>query len=242
MGTILAKAITTRAARALQDPNGIRWQPGDLLDYLNDGQREIGIYRPDAITVVEAVSLVAGAIQALPPAGIRLVDVLYNAGVAGLTQGTSVTVTDRDELDSTAGRNWRNTSPANDVDHYIFDGRYPTVFGVYPPNTGSRYLMIAYQKAPTDCTINGVNGGSSDSVISLNDIYETALLEYLMHRAYLKDTDVRDANRASNHYSVFVQRLGMKLQADKMVDPNRNAAPSEQSRGPGGVSQRAKSF
>lgn len=242
MGTILAKTIITTVAKLLNDVQAVRWSAGDLLDYLNAGQREVGIYRPDAITVVEAVPLIAGAQQTLPAGGVRFVDALNNAGSDGSVQGPAVRIIEREELDTTAGANWRNANPATDVQHVVFDGRYPTTFFVYPPSAGTHYLNVAYQKTPTACTVSGVNGGTSDTAIAVNDIYESALQDYIFHKAYLKDTDARDNSKAQMFYQWFINRLGLKTQADKMQDANRNAAPSEQSRRPGGGSQRAKSF
>lgn len=242
MGTILAKSLITRTAKSLNDVQGVRWTPGDLLDYLNAAQREIGIYRPDAITVVEALALILGAQQSLPAGGVRFVDALNNAGNNGLVAGPSVRMLDREELDVVAGANWRGSTAANDVENVIFDGRYPTYFYVYPPNTGGRYLNVAYQKTPVDCTVNGVNGAVVDTAIALNDIYESALLDYMLHKAYLKDTEARDNSKAAQFYQWFLNRLGLKTQADKAQDANRNAAPAEDSRRTGGASARAKSF
>ncbi len=243
MGTILAKKIVNDASGHLNDTDGVRWTPLELLGYLNSGQREIGIHKPDALTVVESVPMVQGSKQALPVTGVRVIDALCNAGATGATEGAAVRVIDREELDTTAGRNWRSTQAATDVEHVVFDGRTPTIFFVHPPQSGSgRHILMAWQKAPTDCTIAGVSDSGGDTTISLNDIYEPSLLEYVLHKAYLKDSDTRDINKASMHYGWFLRRLGTQSAGDKEFDMNRNAAPAQQSRQPGGASQRARAY
>lgn len=75
MPTILASSIITKAATLLQDPTNVRWPADELLGWLNDGQREIVLQKPDAYSINEAVKLAAGTKQALPAAGIRLLAV-----------------------------------------------------------------------------------------------------------------------------------------------------------------------
>ena len=47
--TITAKSVIRRAVETLQDNTSIRWPVGELVRYLNDGQREVVMHRPDAI-------------------------------------------------------------------------------------------------------------------------------------------------------------------------------------------------
>ena len=40
-GTLQGQHILSRVQNILQDNTNVRWTEGELLDYLNDGQREI---------------------------------------------------------------------------------------------------------------------------------------------------------------------------------------------------------
>jgi len=83
-----AKAILDKAEVLLLDPTNVRWPRNQLLDYLNDGQREVVIYRPDASMEDRVVALVdASTRQTLPANGLRLLDVVRNMGTDGATPG-----------------------------------------------------------------------------------------------------------------------------------------------------------
>ena len=47
--TIAAQSIIRRAVETLQDTTSVRWPVNELVRYLNDGQREIVLYRPDSM-------------------------------------------------------------------------------------------------------------------------------------------------------------------------------------------------
>lgn len=225
MATIRAKAVVATASELLQDVGQVRWTAKTLLGYLNDGQREIVLLRPDAGAKTVPLGLVAGTRQVLPDDGIRLITVMRNLK-PDLSAGKAVTIIEREELDA-IDPNWHAAAAASSIDHYVFDGRNPTAFYVYPPALAATKLEAVYQANPVDCTITNVGGGGSDSTISLNDIYQTALIEYLLHKAFEAQTDARDTRKASDHYNLFLKRLGLKTSADKVNDPNKNSPPAE---------------
>lgn len=226
MATILAKAVVSRASELLQDVGQVRWSAATLLGWLNDGQREIVLLRPDAGASTAVPKLVAGSRQQIPDNGVRLIGLTRNFALDGVTPGRAITIIEKEELDA-VNPDWHTTAPTASIDHYIFDGRNPLVYYVYPPAAQDQRVELVYQANPDDCTINGVGSGGSDSALSLNDIYQTALVEYLMHRAFEAQTDARDTRKASDHYKLFQQRLGLKTQVDKSNDPNKNSPPAE---------------
>lgn len=233
MGTILAKAIVDQAAKDLLDPTNVRWSKSVLLNFLNAGQRQIVLLRPDAGVKTASIPLVTGSRQTLPTEGIRLFDITRNMGADGNTPGPAIRIIDREELDA-LDPNWASAAPANDIVHYVFDGRNPTIFYTYPGGTAGRTVEAVFQATPTAATINGVDGGLSDSPIALNDVYEPPLRSYVMHRAYAEDTDASDQAKADRHWNMFLQQLGLKLPLDKTFDPNRNAPPRDTERKAGG--------
>jgi hypothetical protein len=46
--TTSAQSVLLRVVGTLQDASAVRWATNELVRYLNDGQRDITVYRPDA--------------------------------------------------------------------------------------------------------------------------------------------------------------------------------------------------
>lgn len=239
MGTVLGKDIVNKASATLRDQLGRRWSPSELLGYLNDGQREIGILKPDSCTVLQTIPMVAGAEQTVPDNVVRLVSVSHNMG-AGTAVGAPIKLIDQDELDM-LDPTWRTASPADVVIHYTFDARSPKFWNCYPPQlTGGKQVRAMVLVNPTEVTIDGVDEETASTAIFLDDIYQTALHDYIVSRAYEKNDETRDLQRSSMFYGRLERRLGLKQKNDVDNGPNKNAPPAQQSRQVGGASQRAR--
>jgi hypothetical protein len=212
MGTITGTQIASRARRVLQDQSsgGTRWLDAELLDWINDAQREIVLLKPEASSKIIDHTCVAGTKQTIPSDGIRLLTVIRN------TSGKSIRRVDRNVLDS-ENPNWHQTTANNVAEHFVFDEDMPTTFFLYPPRTGTPgQVEITYSAAPTDLAALG-------DVIYLNDIYANPLLDFLLYRAYLKDTDYAgNAQRAATHYQAFQASIGGKRMSDAETTPNAN--------------------
>lgn len=214
MGTLTGTNIVTRARKILQDTTsgGTRWLDAELLDWINDGQREIVLLKPNAYSTVENLTLVEGTRQALPASGLMLLSVIRN-----VSNGRVVRRVDRNILDS-ENPNWHAASASATVEHYTFDEDAPANFWVYPPQPSSGFgsVELIYSKSPEDLA-------SLASVITLNDIYANVILDYVLYRAYSKDTDYAgNAQRAANHYQAFNNALGVRSQIDTISSPNAN--------------------
>jgi hypothetical protein len=236
MGTIVGLQIIEQVARDLLDPDHERWTLEDLVGYLNAAQREIAILRPDASVSVRALPLtVSQTRQTLPEDGVRLLEIVRNMGVDGATPGAPVRVVDRDELDAVRP-NWHSeTATATAVQAFCVDGRVPTTFYVYPKLRAAAYVEAQFQCVPTEVQVSGVSGATANTVIALSDLYQTPMIDYMMMRAKAKDTDGQSTQESELAYRRFLNRLGLKLQADKAFDPNRNSPPRETKRGPDDV-------
>jgi len=223
MGTLTADAIILKARRIFQDDTGVRWQDAEELDWLNDGQREIVLIRPDANVVNATVLLSVGTKQTIPAAGVTLIDVVRNmVGAGQATAGKVVRLVDREVLDAT-NPDWHSqaASANGEVDHYVFDKRDPKTFYVYPqPPATPNGIELVYSAAPD--VVAFVN-----DTIKIDDIYANALLDYMLYRSYSKDADYSgNVNRAAAHFQAFLQSLGMKAQTDAVNDPNNVAVPN----------------
>lgn len=224
--SIAAQAIIRRCVETLQDPTSIRWPVPELVRYLNDGQREVVMYRPDAMVTSATITCVAGSKQTLPANGAKLIDVVRNARVGGTRR--AVRMVNREILDAqTPG--WHALAGQDDVLHFMYDPRDPRVFYVYPPATINTQLDIVYAAYPTDIA-EPADGSLYTAVtgnISLPDIYGNVLQDYILYRAYSKDSEYAgNGQRAQAHYAAFANALGIEVKATVAVAPNPVGNPN----------------
>jgi hypothetical protein len=217
---LTAQSIIRRAVETLQDTTSVRWPVNELVRYLNDGQREVVLYRPDSMVTNSTITCVTGSKQSLPANGAKLIEVIRNA--ASTSDKKAVRMINREILDSqTPG--WHNIAGSVNILHFMYDPRDPKVFYVYPPATTLAQLDIVYAAYPTDITepADGALYTAVSGNISLPDIYGNVLLDYILYRAYTKDsTYAGNAQRAQSHYAAFANALGIEIRATVAVAPN----------------------
>jgi len=215
---IAAQSIIRRVVETMQDNTSVRWPVAELVRYLNDGQREVVLYRPDSMVTNATITLASGAKQALPTNGSKLIDVIRN------TAGTkrSVRMTVRNILD-TQSPNWYNLTGVTEILHYMYDPRDPKVFYVYPPAAASgASVEVVYSAYPTDITepADGALYSAVTGNISLPDIYGNVLADYILYRAYTKDSEYAgNAQRAQAHYAAFQAALTTEMAGTTGVAP-----------------------
>lgn len=212
MATITALSVLAKAQVILQDTTGVRWPlDTELLGWLNDGQREVVIYRPEACVKNESVPLVANSTkQTIPTSGISLQDVTRNMGSSGTTPGKSIRVVTRDLLDSQQPDWHLAINAIGYVQRFSYDSRDPKTFYVYPKApAAAHYIELVYSAAPTECA-------TTAATIGIDDIYANALVDYVIYRAYSKDAEfAQNGQLAVAHYTAFSNALGVKTQVDQ---------------------------
>ena len=217
MATITVASVISKVQTILQDTTGIRWPDAELLGWINDGQREIVLYKPNAFVKNTAVKLSPGTKQLLPADGVQLIDVVRNMGTGGSTAGRAIRITIREILDSQVP-GWHSSTPDAEVKHYVYSMHDPKTYYVYPPqpSASQNYVEIVYGAAPTECAIGGT--------ITLDDIYQTILVDYCLYRAYSKDTEfAADQNRAKQHQDAYITALTGKAKVEVGANPNSMA-------------------
>jgi|TARA_R110000744_G_scaffold137597_1_gene248162 hypothetical protein len=208
---ISSNDIIGKAQIILQDESAVRWTTTELLSWLNDGQREVCLLKPSVSATNQSVTMVAGTKQSIPAGGLQVLRVVRNLSSAG-AGGKVVRVIDRDVLD-TRKPLWHSEYAAAIVDHYTFDELDPRTFYVYPPNDGNGFIEAVYAVEPTQVA----SGGN----ISIPDIHANNLLDYILYRAYAKETDqAGNQQRSSQHYKALANSLGIKIQLDSVASPN----------------------
>jgi len=206
MPTILASTIIDRASGLLQDPTNVRWSRAEHLTHLNAGQRALVLFKPNAYTKSALVTLVAGTKQSLPDEAAGLIDIPRNDA------GPAITVSDRKLMDA-QNPNWHAATASATVKHYFYNALDVRRFYVYPPAIAGSKVEAVYPATPPNIAEN--------AVILVDDIYEDALLNYVMFRAYSKDTEyAASANMAALYYGAFKELLTGKTNAESAVNPN----------------------
>lgn len=222
MATVKVVDLILRARTLLQDTTSVRWALSELQSSLNDGYRETLNFRPDSNTLTGTFTCAAGPRQVLTTAfanASRLVTVVRN--VAATSDKFSVQLVDRRVLDSQR-RGWYTETPSVSVEKYMFDARQPREFLVYPPATTAAQLEVLYAQVPSPHTLTDeqLDNAATAEVIRIDDTFANALLDYMLYRAYVKDSEHQaNAARAVAHYQAFQNSLGVSAQVNAASQP-----------------------
>lgn len=212
MGTILASAITARAGRILFDDTHVAHPEAELLDWLNDGQRVAVIHKPDANSVVQTVQLQEGTEQVIPTDADRFIRLIRNMGADGLTPGRIIRQGDWEDMDHN-NPSWHTDTADGEVRHYFYDARFPQSFFVWPPQPDpAHHVQGAFSMATADVD-------DPDNPITISDLYADALLNWMLFRAYSKDSKRRDPAKAASYYNLFATQLGIKERMEILAEP-----------------------
>jgi len=189
----------------LQDPDAVRWNADELLGWLNDGQREIVLLKPEANTSSFDTDLttVGETRFSIPSDGVSLVEVVRNQ----TGNKRAIRLIDRAFLDA-QNPDWHTGNSTAEIKYYMVDPRNPREFLVSPPSDGSAIVEIIYTSNPAEVV--------ADGDIGIDAIYANALVDYISYRAYSKDADhAANGQRAIAAYGTFLQSLGLQTQAEQ---------------------------
>ena len=200
---LTAANVIDRAARTLNDPEKATWTETELLEYLSDAQRAAVLVRPECNLATGPHQLIAGTKQSIPDDAYMLIEATRNLGGDGITAGGVITPSSRASLDQTR-RDWHSAAPNATVKNFIYDIRNRSTFWVYPPqpDANQRQIELVYAKIPGEIAIPG-------ATLELDDIFEPALLAYILHRAHIKDTaaEGQSLDKAAAYFQWFMALL-----------------------------------
>lgn len=192
----------------------IRWTIPELVEYLNDGLIQIGIYRPDAYTSTISLTLVPGAQQILP-SGISLLKSIDSNSINSNCVGAPITESD---LDITRAFYKKPCLPSGGPETYrvlnfSYDSRNPKIFYVSPPVPDD---VIGFQ---VDATIvqdaPQYTPGDLNSFILVDQKYHNAIIAWMLKRAYQVDTESETSFRMSQaNAAEFYQILGVEYKQE----------------------------
>jgi hypothetical protein len=226
MPTIKVIDLIRRAEKILTDESAVRWTRVELQDWLNDAYREIVTRKPESKATLATVTFAAGVHQVLTdtgsinlPTAVAILDVEYNA--ASTSNGRPITMIDREVID-TMVPDWRAATASINIEHWIPDARKLTEFDIYPPapiaavgppavyaaQAKILYSSIPAQHALAEAALDPTDVANT-TVISMDDIYANAILDWMLHKAQLKETDnPTAANLAVIHRNSFDATIG----------------------------------
>jgi hypothetical protein len=223
---LTVKNILDRVQFTLQDTTNIRWTQTELLNYLNDAQREIALLKPDATSINTNIQLATGTQQSLPDGGNRILRVLRNMSSAAgdATGGRAIRQVSLESLDA-QDPNWHDPTATGlskhttIVKHWVYDEMDPKTFYVYPGVAGNAFVEIVYSVVPGILDYSS----SGSSTLGVNDIYGNAIINFILYKAYVKDSEnAANQNKATGHYSLFLNTVGQKSQLDLAINPVDN--------------------
>lgn len=198
-----AQNVITRVRNLIMDTGSVRWADAEMLDWINDGQREIARIQPTAYPKRVDGVLLAGVHQSLAGLGVTdghaVLDVLCNVSAADAV-GRAITSTSRNLLDRQSPSWWQATG--TEVRHWIPEPATPKEFYVFPALSplGDKVRLI-YAAVPPAVTL-------TTDTIPLDEVYIVALGYYVAFRAYSKDVEVSSQAAAAGYYTLFLQALG----------------------------------
>lgn len=217
MGTVTAKTIIDKATIQLIDLANIRWTRSELLSWLNDGMRQIVLIQPSASSTTSVVKLQAGTRQYIPNDGWLLLSIYRNMGTNGTTPGRAIRIISREILDS-FNPDWNTDTAKAEVRNYIYTNQDQLAFYVYPPSTGTQYVELNYSSQLADI--------AETDVIPIFDIFQSALVDYILYRACSKDAEYAPGLQLAQGYmATFVAAIQGKTESEVTNDPTTALGP-----------------
>ena len=216
---MLASVPLDQVAEVLQDESNVTWTDTQLIEWLNDANLTVALVRADASSEITTLKLAAGTTkQQLASGGLRLLAVIRNMGSDGLTPGDAIDLVERGVKDA-LDRGWHKADKSKVVDEYVFDDRAPVDFYVSPPTDDTTDVYIELSQAIVPATVSA----STDN-LPLKDIYKPAILEWMLYRAFSRDSEeTPNFQRAQTHMNTFAAIMAGKSIGDKQVSPKERA-------------------
>jgi len=194
------QSIITTARYTLNDTDstGYRNSDAELLAYVNEGMREISMFRPDLFSSIgDFTCTIDSCEQRATFSDAQLV-----AKVLCIHGGAALTFFDMDAMD-TFRPGWRadTAAAATQWSKHPVD---PLRFFIYPkaPAT-AQVLDLLYVRMPTDLLIG-------DTITEIPASLTPALVDYVIYRAENKDAEHVTSGRATMHAAAFAAKVSGK--------------------------------
>lgn len=209
--SIAATTLIDSVSSTLLDTANRTWSRDELLGYLNEALRTTALVKPDLYVVEGPVALLPGEVQVVPGDGVALIDVPRNTG------GRVITQVDKTLLDE-ASRFWPAGTQEAVVEHFTADPRDPLRYIVFPPNDGAGIVDLVYGAVPPEIMYEAED-------VPVNDSYQTVLINFMLSKAYQKNSKRQDLAKSGAYMSQWGQLVGLDAQSQLAILPKVNSAP-----------------
>jgi len=210
MATITIGHLIDMALDQVQDEERGLWDYQDLINWYNFGTRRIVSIDPRANPITVAIALANGIKQTIPSGGIAWLNVIRNMGTDGSTPGRGIVQTTLEALSRSYPSYSTETASAT-IYNWMPDVADKTIFRVYPPASAPSYVEIEYGKVPTIIVYDAA-GDWQNAFIGIKENYIDPLMNYLLHRAFGKDTDIPgNIEKAALYYGLFLTGMGLPV-------------------------------
>jgi hypothetical protein len=198
MSTVTGSQIVARARIVLQDDRAARYRYLDAhtLTWINEGQVDAAVLNPRIAPLRYVHTLTAGTRQTVTQ-GHAVLDIPRNMAADEVTPGRAIRATTRPDMDA-VDPNW-HSDVGTSVKHVIQSPAEPKVFYVWPAVSGGKVEVIV--GAPP------AKLAALTDTISLDDIYEVALTNYVLYRCLSIEDEEQSAQRAAAYYTLFVNSV-----------------------------------
>lgn len=213
--TVTARSIIARAQQKLLDDSGVRWAEPELLTDLNAAQRDVVSVKPDAGATTEWLSLDPGSAQTLPDGAMALLSVDDSDG------GGSVTEVSRPLMDR-AVPGWHDHPGSKTCEHWMFDGRDPLRFHLYPPRPADEPGEIRATYILTPAPV-----AKAEDPLTLSSSYAEAIFYGVMARALAKSTAQGDYQKSLQYQQTMQDLLMGRIEARRMLNPRRSSSEDD---------------
>lgn len=239
---IKVKPLLQEAQIILQDAGAVRWPLTELVGWLNAGLKEMCFLKPNVTSKTIMVDLVRGTMQTVPSDAALLIRAICNmvatVGDDEMTTyvpGRVITPVVREILDQQKP-GWHMTESIpfrDDVRHIVFDQADPSVFYVYPGNTGNGRIRATFSMIPDD--IEPTSGEDPDDLDAYDQTielvqapYRQTLLNWILSQAFAKDMQIAgSAERAQAHLQLFTTALTGRTAVEAVANVNTtNSQPN----------------
>ena len=200
---------------ALNDVNNVKLSLQQKLDALNEALQALVSYRPDAASYTAMMLLVAGTRQTLPNDGVRLLKVIRNKGVSGLSDaGRAIRKADMLVQDALLP-DWHLTNGQTTISEYFYDPLAPKEFYVYPPAPVSPQIGIDISYVRVLPTIT-----ATTDTFPVDDYFAPAIQEWMLYSCWRGDDEQSpNYNAAQSHLQTFFSLLQVKASSDSASSP-----------------------
>lgn len=223
MGTITAQSILAEAQTTLLDPplptgqsqtgaaDGNFWTNAELFVWLNKAMEQIAANRMDAYVQTFPVQLIEGVEQYIDPDAVILDKLLYSMGQFGDIVGPTIREVEMDQM-ARISPSWTTDEPSFTTIHYMYPRQKnaqrtpsdPRRFYVWPPIPPQGvFVRASFSMIPPTLT-------SITQVIPLEDTWETAIYDFILWRAYEKNTKRKDTTKSTMYGQMFKAELGLE--------------------------------